>query len=75
MTQVAGYRNDPLADASARVGYAGDVYGLRSGLRIDPTLGKEIAFFATMVPVNRRGEPSGFSTDEKAIARRFRTAR
>jgi CubicO group peptidase (beta-lactamase class C family) len=39
--------DDPFGDAHPRLGHAGDAYGLRSGLWIDPATGTGIAYFAT----------------------------
>ncbi|HEX2762744.1 MAG TPA: serine hydrolase domain-containing protein [Allosphingosinicella sp.] len=39
--------DDPFGDGRPRRGHAGDAYGLRSGLWIDPATGKGIAYFAT----------------------------
>jgi len=40
-------KDDPFADGKIRLGHAGDAYGLRSGLWIDPATGRGIAYFAT----------------------------
>jgi CubicO group peptidase (beta-lactamase class C family) len=40
-------KDDPFADGRPRLGHAGDAYGLRSGLWIDPAKGAGIAYFAT----------------------------
>jgi CubicO group peptidase (beta-lactamase class C family) len=39
--------DDPFGDGRARIGHAGDAYGLRSGLWVDPQSGTGIAYFAT----------------------------
>jgi CubicO group peptidase (beta-lactamase class C family) len=39
--------DDPFGDGRPRLGHAGDAYGLRSGLWIDRTTGRGIAYFAT----------------------------
>jgi CubicO group peptidase (beta-lactamase class C family) len=39
--------DDPFGDGRPRIGHAGDAYGLRSGLWIDRTTGRGIAYFAT----------------------------
>ena len=39
--------DDPFLDGRPRRGHAGDAYGLRSGLWIDPGSGRGIAYFAT----------------------------
>jgi CubicO group peptidase (beta-lactamase class C family) len=40
-------KDDPFGDGKARLGHAGDAYGLRSGLWIDRAKGRGIAYFAT----------------------------
>jgi CubicO group peptidase (beta-lactamase class C family) len=40
-------KDDPFGDGRARLGHAGDAYGLRSGLWIDRARGTGIAYFAT----------------------------
>lgn len=40
-------KDDPFGDGEPRLGHAGDAYGLRSGLWIDPATGRGIAYFAT----------------------------
>jgi CubicO group peptidase (beta-lactamase class C family) len=40
-------RDDPFGDGRARIGHAGDAYGLRSGLWVDRERGTGIAYFAT----------------------------
>jgi CubicO group peptidase (beta-lactamase class C family) len=39
--------DDPFGDGRARIGHAGDAYGLRSGLWVDRERGTGIAYFAT----------------------------
>jgi CubicO group peptidase (beta-lactamase class C family) len=39
--------DDPFGDGRAMIGHAGDAYGLRSGLWVDPARGVGIAYFAT----------------------------
>jgi hypothetical protein len=39
--------DDLFGDRRPRTGHAGDAYGVRSGLWIDPATGRGIAFFAT----------------------------
>jgi CubicO group peptidase (beta-lactamase class C family) len=39
--------DDPFGDSRPRLGHAGDAYGLRSGLWIDRSTGRGIAYFAT----------------------------
>ena len=42
-----GCRDDLFGDGRRRVGHAGDAYGVRAGLWIDPERGEGIAYFAT----------------------------
>lgn len=42
-----GCRDDLFGDGRAAIGHAGEAYGVRSGLWIDPASGRGIAFFAT----------------------------
>jgi CubicO group peptidase (beta-lactamase class C family) len=42
-----GASDDPFGDRRPRLGHAGDAYGLRSGLWVDPERGSGIAYFAT----------------------------
>lgn len=67
-TPHPGCHDDPFGDGIARVGHAGDAYGVRSGLWIDPANGRGVAFFATAVPEGRRGRHSAFSAQEEALA-------
>ena len=68
-TPRAGCRDDPFRDGVARFGHAGDAYGLRSGLWIDPATGRGVAFFATAVPEGARSPRSAFSIQEEELAR------
>ena len=45
--RVPGCRDDLFGGGRAMIGHAGDAYGLRSGLWIDPARGTGIAYFAT----------------------------
>lgn len=69
-TDRPGCSDDPFGDKVQRVGHAGEAYGLRSGLWIDPVTGKGVAYFTTMVPDGARASHSAFSPAEEAIARR-----
>jgi CubicO group peptidase (beta-lactamase class C family) len=46
-TAVRGCNDDPAGDGIARIGHAGDAYGLRSGLWIDRARGTGVAYFVT----------------------------
>ena len=68
-------KDDPFGDRQARLGHAGDAYGLRSGLWIDPATGRGIAYFATGLgrrPATRALRLSGdrgVAGGEEAIAK------
>jgi CubicO group peptidase (beta-lactamase class C family) len=64
--------DDPLfGDGRARIGHAGEAYGLRSGLWLDPVSGKGVAFFTTEVPPPAGGEDTGgFDPREVALIAR-----
>lgn len=64
----AACRDDPFGDGRPRIGHAGEAYGLRSGLWIDPATGKGIAFFTSAVPDDAPGGPrSAFTAVEEAM--------
>ena len=67
-----GCGDDLFGDGRAMVGHAGDAYGLRSGLWIDPERGEGIAYFATgngeSPPVGR----SAYRRVEEWLAARLR---
>ncbi len=59
--------DDPFGDRWARIGHAGEAYGLRSGLWVDRKRGTGVAYFATDVP----GEPgvrSALTLTEERLA-------
>jgi CubicO group peptidase (beta-lactamase class C family) len=64
-----GCPDDPGTGGQALVGHAGDAYGLRSGLWIDRTRGRGIAYFVTGVP-DDPPHRSAFSTAEAQTFRR-----
>jgi len=66
-TPQAGCNDDPFGDSVHRVGHAGDAYGLKSGLWIDPASGTGVAYFATNVPAER-GKRSAFTATEEKLA-------
>ncbi len=64
-----GCRDNLFEDGVARVGHAGDAYGLKSGLWIDPKAGRGVAYFVTAVPGNApAGTRSAFTAAEEAMA-------
>ena len=66
----AGCRDDLFGDGRRRIGHAGDAYGVRSGLWVDPARGRGIAYFAT----NNGDDPprgrSAYRAIEEWLARR-----
>lgn len=71
-TRHEGCRDDPFADGRARVGHAGDAYGLKSGLWLDPGRGTGVAYFATDVLDADTGLKSAFTRVEEELARNLR---
>lgn len=61
--------DDPFGDGIARVGHAGNAYGLRSGLWIDRDAGTGVAYFATGMPEAPAGIRSAFTAIEETLAR------
>ncbi|MBX9730619.1 MAG: beta-lactamase family protein [Sphingomonas sp.] len=66
----ASCRDDPFGDNRLRIGHAGEAYGLRSGLWVDPATKRGIAYFVSAVPDDApTGPHSAFTTaEETAIA-------
>jgi CubicO group peptidase (beta-lactamase class C family) len=67
-----GCNDDLFGHGRAMIGHAGDAYGLRSGLWVDPARGVGIAFFATG---NGDDPPRGrtaFRATEERLARNLR---
>jgi len=67
-TPRAGCHDDPFGDGRRRFGHAGDAYGLRSGLWIDPKAGKGVAYFATDVSLEDKPEHSAYTRTEERLA-------
>ncbi|WP_423606078.1 serine hydrolase domain-containing protein [Sphingomonas sp. MS122] len=67
-TKRKGCADDLFGDERARVGHAGEAYGLRSGLWIDRAKGTGVAFFATATPPDSKGV-TAFSREEERLAR------
>lgn len=69
--RAAGCRDDLFGDGRAVAGHAGDAYGLRSGLWVDPASGTGIAYFS----VGNGGDPprgrSAYRTIEEWLSRRL----
>lgn len=60
--------DDLFGDGIARVGHAGEAYGLLSGLWIDRTAGTGVAYFATGVEDTPPGRHSAFRAIEETLA-------
>jgi CubicO group peptidase (beta-lactamase class C family) len=67
-TPRPGCHDDPFGDGRRRLGHAGDAYGLRSGLWIDPKRGTGVAYFATDVPLDVQPRRSAFTRTEEELA-------
>ncbi|MDO7844560.1 serine hydrolase domain-containing protein [Sphingomonas immobilis] len=68
-TSRQGCLDDPFGDGRTRIGHAGEAYGLRSGLWIDPKTGTGVAYFATDVPDGIRAAGSAFTPAEVSLAK------
>jgi CubicO group peptidase (beta-lactamase class C family) len=68
-TQPASCNDDMFGDGKRRIGHAGEAYGLRSGLWIDPVRGTGVAFFATAVPDEAAKGRSAYTAVEEQLAR------
>jgi len=68
-TPRPGCHDDPFGDGHRRMGHAGDAYGLRSGLWIDPKSGTGVAYFATDVPLAVPSRRSAFTRTEEELAK------
>lgn len=62
---TVGCHDDPFGDGRHRFGHAGEAYGLRSGLWVDPVSGTGVAYFAT----DDSASETGFSATEQQLAR------
>ncbi|MEP6907644.1 MAG: serine hydrolase domain-containing protein [Pseudoxanthomonas sp.] len=60
--------DDPFTDGAARVGHAGNAYGLLSGLWVNRQSGTGVAYFATGVDKPTPGTHSAFSRVEEKLA-------
>ena len=68
-TAQTGCADDPFGDGIARVGHAGEAYGVRSGLWLDRARGTGVAFFTTAVKDGSKGM-SAFSREEERLMRK-----
>ena len=70
-TSVAGCRDDLFGDGRRMVGHAGEAYGIRSGLWIDPQRKVGIAFFAANNPADPPKGRSAYTAVEEWLAARL----
>ena len=63
-------RDDLFGDGRTRLGHAGDAYGVRAGLWIDPERGEGIAYFATSNGDDPPRGRSAYRLIEEWLARR-----
>jgi CubicO group peptidase (beta-lactamase class C family) len=68
-TPETGCRDDPFGDGRERFGHAGDAYGLKSGLWIDPLSRTGVAYLATDVLDADTGHHSAYMRIEEELAR------
>jgi CubicO group peptidase (beta-lactamase class C family) len=65
-------KDDPVGDGRTRFGHAGDAYGVKSGLWIDPERGTGIAYFATGIADEAKGTRSAYWAVEEWLAAKAR---
>ncbi len=65
-----GCHDDPFGDGRLRIGHAGDAYGLKSGLWLDPKTGRGIAFFTSAIAPGAATGRSAFTKAEETIVER-----
>ncbi len=68
-------RDDLFGDGFARIGHAGDAYGIKAGLWWDPVTGKGLAYFTTAVAADAPTGRSAFTRAEESLVERVKTAR
>lgn len=66
---VPGCNDNMFLDNTPRIGHAGEAYGLRSGLWIDPKSGKGVAYFTSAVPDDVPHGKSVWTAAEERLAR------
>ncbi|MBX9859535.1 MAG: beta-lactamase family protein [Sphingomonas sp.] len=74
-TPQPGCHDDPIGDGKTRIGHAGEAYGLRSGLWVDPATDKGVAFYTTAVADDAPVGRSAYTAREEAMAKRVLAAR
>ncbi|MFM5894067.1 MAG: serine hydrolase domain-containing protein [Novosphingobium sp.] len=65
-----GCHDDLFGDGVQRLGHAGDAYGLKAGLWLDPATGRGLAFFTSAVADDAPTGRSAFTSAEEAIVDR-----
>ena len=70
-----GCPDDLFGDGTAAAGHAGDAYGLKSGLWIDPSRGTGIAYFATGIADDAPRGRTAYRTIEEWLAQTARRSR
>lgn len=63
----AACNDDPVGDGRPRIGHAGEAYGVRSGLWIDPASGRGTGFFTSAIPDDAPRGRSAFTAAEEAL--------
>ena len=71
----AACRDDPFGDGRMRIGHAGEAYGLRSGLWVDPATDKGVAFYTTAVADDAPSGRSAYTVREETMVARVLAAR
>ena len=70
-----GCNDDLFGDGRLRIGHAGDAYGLKSGLWVDPVTGRGLAYFTTAVADDApKGRSAFFAAEETVVERASRAA-
>ena len=69
LATVKGCNDDIFDDGRTRIGHAGEAYGLRSGLWVDPVRRTGIAYFATAVPDDARRGKTAYTAIEERLAK------
>ena len=64
-------RDDLFSDGRAAYGHAGEAYGVRSGLWVDPETGRGIAYFATSLGDTPPAGRTSFRAIEEWLARKL----
>ncbi len=67
-----GCRDDLFGDGRVAFGHAGEAYGVRSGLWLDPARGRGVAYFAADLGDNPPAGRSAFKAIEERLARHLR---